>query len=274
MTRLGNGFVSLLFLFLFAVPVHADIVVLDNGERISGMVEKKGNQYIIKFPDGSVVLPADRVREVIKKETDLERYYEKKKEVKSDDPEEQFALGKWAWKRDLKRQARTHLHRVLELQPDHQPAHELLGHRKYEGEWMTEEEYLKKKGYVKYRGEWVTPEVREAREALEEKKEQEERERRRSDREEELLETRKELHRVRSELERLRERRSERRYPYAEFGYYPYYPYRNRIILLDGTLFGTNHIRRRSHTPHFWRHGFRHHQNHRNKPHHFKLRNR
>src|SRR5690606_1888697 len=42
------------------------------------------------------------------------------------------------------------------LQPDHEAAHRALEHVQENGEWMTRDEQMARRGYTKYRGRYVT----------------------------------------------------------------------------------------------------------------------
>ncbi len=53
----------------------------------------------------------------------------------------QMELATWCGKRRLDDQARAHLTRALQLDPDHVQAHRKLGHRRMAGEWIPEQEF-------------------------------------------------------------------------------------------------------------------------------------
>ena len=54
--------------------------------------------------------------------------------------EGQWKLAEWCHEHGLPDQRKTHLQRVIELDPDHVEARRLLGYSKIDGKWMTQEE--------------------------------------------------------------------------------------------------------------------------------------
>ena len=58
-------------------------------------------------------------------------------------------MADWCRDHNLPAQRKTHLERVLQLDPDQADARRLLGYRKVKDKWMTLEEEMADKGYVK-----------------------------------------------------------------------------------------------------------------------------
>jgi hypothetical protein len=52
--------------------------------------------------------------------------------------------------------AQKHLARILELEPNHEPARAILGYRRNDGRWMTRDEVMESRGMVMYEGKYVT----------------------------------------------------------------------------------------------------------------------
>lgn len=66
--------------------------------------------------------------------------YERKRSEFLDTPNEQLQLAEWCLAEKLHLQARGHLERVIELDPDHAVARRMLGFQNIEGRWTTEAE--------------------------------------------------------------------------------------------------------------------------------------
>jgi hypothetical protein len=174
MKRFALGLWVVLALAALLRPATADVFVLASGGHVDGELanpdEKPRQTYVVKLTTGGQIsLQADQVVEVKAVRPDVEEY----EKIRSDYPdtvEGQSSLAQWCKEHSLPTQRKAHLRRIIELDPDHAVARMLLGYKKIDGQWMTEEEWRKKEGYVKYKNEWKLPqEVK----ILEEKRAQE-----------------------------------------------------------------------------------------------------
>lgn len=66
--------------------------------------------------------------------------YDRKRSEFIDTPNEQFALANWCIDEKLPLQARGHLERVIELDPNHAAARRMLGYQNIAGRWTTVDE--------------------------------------------------------------------------------------------------------------------------------------
>jgi len=66
--------------------------------------------------------------------------YRRQRDRATDTVESQLALAQWCDKHKLADQRRAHLTRVLELNPDHPDARQMLGYRRVNGLWISEDE--------------------------------------------------------------------------------------------------------------------------------------
>jgi len=66
--------------------------------------------------------------------------YRRRREQTPNTAEGQLALAEWCAKHKLVDQARAHLTALLEIDPDHAQARRLLGYRRVEGAWLSEQE--------------------------------------------------------------------------------------------------------------------------------------
>lgn len=102
--------------------------------------------------EGSRWLKPEQVAE--QRRTDEERAaiwldYEKRRAVAGRDVTSQLDLARWCEQNGLEAQARTHLISVVRLDPSRETTWKHLGYRKYNGRWMTEEQYESARAGVK-----------------------------------------------------------------------------------------------------------------------------
>ena len=142
----------------FYVVATADIIHLNSGGTITGeIVREDDEQLIIKTRLGEVSVSKDTI-ERIEKGSLKELFEQYLKEVKENDSEGHVKVALWAKTNGLAREAELLFKKVLEIDPENAAARAELGYRKYEGKWLTQEEYNKAIGLVNYKGEWVPKE--------------------------------------------------------------------------------------------------------------------
>jgi len=145
-----------------ASPASADLITLKSGGELRGQIQtakdsKATTPYVIKTLAGSVVEVArDEVESVTRRRVAIEEYEVRVKET-ADTVEAQWELAEWCRERSMTPQRRTHLERIVELDPRHDRAHRGLGHVYEQGRWTTQDEIMTARGYVKHKGRWVLP---------------------------------------------------------------------------------------------------------------------
>ncbi len=145
-------FASLVFLTVLR-PAAGDIFVLRSGGRIEGDLvnndEKPRTSYVISLPGGGqVTLDAAVVAKVESVPKELAEY-EKVRREHPNTVQGQLQMADWCRDHNLAAQRKTHLERVLQLDPDHADARRSLGYRKVNDQWMTLEEEMAAQGKVK-----------------------------------------------------------------------------------------------------------------------------
>jgi len=139
----------------------ADVFVLKSGGRISGTwlnrQKSPRTTFVIQTQGGGkVTLDRDQIAEVIsQKAVDLE--YEKIRPTHPDTVDGHWRLAEWCHEHRLTEHRKTHLRRILELDPDHAKARTLLEYRKVDGKWMTRDEEMEGRGMKYYKGRYRTP---------------------------------------------------------------------------------------------------------------------
>jgi hypothetical protein len=143
-----------------AQPAPADQVELSTGSRLdahvtSGSAASRA-QVTLTTEYGQLTLDRDRVSRAVA-ETPAEVEYRRRSPSVSDTVEAQFALANWCRDNGVAEGMRSHLRRVLELDPEHAEARMLLGYQEIDGQWMTRDDVLSARGLVRWKGEYRTP---------------------------------------------------------------------------------------------------------------------
>ena len=160
MQRSAELLCAVLLLLAFLRPAAGEVFLLRSGGRIEGELvnadEKPRTSYVISLPNGGqVTLDAAVVEKVQPVPPELAEY-EKVRRQYPDTVQGQLQMADWCRDHNLTAQRKTHLERVLQLDPDQAEARRLLGYRKVKDKWMTLEEEMADKGNVKRDGKWMT----------------------------------------------------------------------------------------------------------------------
>jgi hypothetical protein len=153
---------GLAFVIGIATRCPADVVRLKSGGEIRGKVDREtanpsSPRVLVETLVGSVVAVQRADIEFVTYRSPAIEDYETRRRLVADTVEARWELAEWCRERNLRDQRDEQLARIIELDPDHEPAHRGLGHALRDGEWMSREEDMLARGYVKHKGEWVTP---------------------------------------------------------------------------------------------------------------------
>ncbi|MEX0936544.1 MAG: HEAT repeat domain-containing protein [Pirellulales bacterium] len=138
----------------------AYIFVLDNGSRLRGeLVSAPANAaltYTLRTESGvQLTIDSRRVAQAIRVTPELERYQTLRHGL-PDTVESHWKLAEWCADNGLDAQRRSHLERIVRLQPDHAEARRLLGYRDVDGQWLTRAEEMTARGMVLFEGSYRT----------------------------------------------------------------------------------------------------------------------
>ncbi|MGA2256667.1 MAG: hypothetical protein ABSG53_18620 [Thermoguttaceae bacterium] len=141
-------------------PAVGEVFVLRSGGRIEGDLvnadENPRTSYVIFLPNGGqLTLDAAVVDKVQPLRPELAEY-EKVRRQHPNTVQGQLQMADWCRDHNLAAQRKTHLERVLQLDPNQADARRLLGYRKVNDQWMTLEEDMAAQGKVKRDGRWIT----------------------------------------------------------------------------------------------------------------------
>jgi len=155
-----HSIVLLALLVALGRPAVGEVFVLRTGGRVVGDLlnpdERLRQKYVIRAPNGTqLTLNRSQVKEVLHVRPD-QRQYEKTRATFPDTVEGQWALAQWCLTRRLPEQRKTHLNRIIELEPDHEDARRALGYGKIDGRWATQEQVMIRRGFKRYGNRWLT----------------------------------------------------------------------------------------------------------------------
>lgn len=155
-----HGILSGLVLIGTVAHARADIFSLQAGGEVRGELMNpdqapRKNYHVKTAVGGHVLLAAEQVKSV-QPQTDAQKEYDRIRWDYDDTIDAQWQLAEWCRERNLVTDRKTHLDRILELDPDHAAARRGLGYRQIGGNWVTEQDYMETQGYVKHKGRWRT----------------------------------------------------------------------------------------------------------------------
>ena len=162
--RRSSGTLAAIVVLALLQPAKAEVFLLRSGGRIEGELmnadQNPRTSYVIAVGGGGqITLEAAVVEKVQSVRPELAEY-EKMRRQAPDTVEGQMKLAQWCKEQGLTAQRKTHLERVLQLDPDQPEVRRLLGYRKFQDKWMTFDEQQAARGLVQHvvSGEtrWIT----------------------------------------------------------------------------------------------------------------------
>ncbi|OHB75641.1 MAG: hypothetical protein A2W31_17120 [Planctomycetes bacterium RBG_16_64_10] len=155
----------------------ADVVVLKHGGQLHGRQlnpESPSAEVVVIGVEGGgqIRLPRESVAQVISSSAEDDEYA-KMRCTCPDTVEGHWNVAQWCAEKGLTKQRQVHLHRILELDPDHEEARRILGYRLVDGAWMTRAEEMAARGLTRYHGEYRSAQAIELREQARQRREAE-----------------------------------------------------------------------------------------------------
>ena len=144
---------------MIAPAARAEIFTLHDGGQVRGELVNRDQSprknYVIKTSSGGqITLDAAQVKEV-KRQTAADQKYDRQRVNYPDTPEGQWKLAEWCRENRMPTQRKTHLERVIALDPEHGQARRALGYVQDNGRWIQQDALMAENGYVRYHGQWV-----------------------------------------------------------------------------------------------------------------------
>jgi hypothetical protein len=153
--RLGRG---LLVVVAFALPAAADDIFLKGAGKVSGRIlEQTDAAVTVEVSGGTMVVPRQRIDRIDAKRSPVEEYAERAAKLGRDDAAGWKELALYASDNEMYTKAREAWERVLALTPGDPEANAALGRVLVGGNWVSEADGYRARGYVQFEGEWMTP---------------------------------------------------------------------------------------------------------------------
>lgn len=157
---------GLALLVVLESEVCADYVRLKDGSAARGKIlnppgraaELPGSDITLELLGGMTqTFPAAEIAYVLIRPLRQEEYEHRLDSV-ADTVEGQLELAEWCRKNGLEADQKTHLQRVLDLDPGNQQVHKILGEVLVDGDWIPLDQKMAMEGRVRYQGRYVKPE--------------------------------------------------------------------------------------------------------------------
>ena len=138
----------------------ADVFLLRSGGRIAGELlnpnQSPRETFEIQVVGRGLVTLARTDVKGIEYRSAEETQYETIRHKAPDTVDGHTKLAQWCLTHSLLQQRRSHLERILQLDPEDEAARTALGYRSVNGRWMTREEEMAARGMVLYEGRYRT----------------------------------------------------------------------------------------------------------------------
>lgn len=141
-----------------AGEARADRLVLADGRVVEGTVLLDGEQYRVASRFGESSVPVKDVKEWVKAKPVEVEWRERAGALKADDHAGRAALAKWLKDAGRVEEASGIAEQVIAVDPENTVAHEVLGHIRHKGTWMSPDDAHRADGLVERGGKWFTPE--------------------------------------------------------------------------------------------------------------------
>jgi len=146
------------------LPAAADDVHLTNGRSFENVVaEVVGDRVAIRLASGVIRIPKSKVARIDRRETDLERYLDRRHALvaRRGSAAEWLELARWARDHDLATGYQESARRAADLDPDLEGLAPLMRdldllYDEAADRWLSEDQIMQRRGYVRYDGAWVT----------------------------------------------------------------------------------------------------------------------
>ncbi|WP_146118839.1 HEAT repeat domain-containing protein [Blastopirellula marina] len=152
---------TLLGLVLCPLAVQGEVVELANGGQLNATPvhdserAAKGQVELELAGFGTVVVEKEKVLRIENPQVSEDAYFDQASQF-ADTVEDQWKLAQWCNQNGLARCFQRHAHRVLQLDPNFAPARFALGYQQRSGQWVSQEEIQRERGYIRHDGKWMT----------------------------------------------------------------------------------------------------------------------
>jgi hypothetical protein len=137
----------------------ADVIRLLNGGEIRGELlaeAEEDSAVTIETLSGTIISVDEDAIEYVQRRSRLIEEYTTRSRLVPDTVEARWELAEWCRANLLREQREEQLELLLEIDPDHEDARRILQHVQHNGEWITRDELMTRRGYVRHKGKWIT----------------------------------------------------------------------------------------------------------------------
>jgi hypothetical protein len=140
-----------------ATPAFADVLVLEDGRLVEGEVERQGDVFLVRSRFGVAEVPAAHVTEHLPAASLDQRIREHLATLDPEDTENRALFAGWLVEVGRADEGRALARDVLAVDPQCRAAHEVLGHVRHRGAWVTPDEARRRDGLERHGDRWYTP---------------------------------------------------------------------------------------------------------------------
>lgn len=148
---------AILLSLLFALPAHADTVVMKDGKVHEGTVFEDGDTVMVVTRFGPLPVERDKIERIVRGKSLDEQIKAHIAALEEDDADGRLDLADGLARLGRKEEAQEIALSVLEFAPENARAHKLLGHVRWHGEWMHPDDAKRAQGLEKHGDRWYTP---------------------------------------------------------------------------------------------------------------------
>jgi hypothetical protein len=163
------------FLMAAGEQLRADVYLLKAGGRIEGELlnpdDVPRKLYKIRTGDGlEIDIEAKYIERSRKGEREALREYNSFAPFEEDTIDNHLKLADWCSKHQLPELSKLHWKQILQHDPDHKDARNVLGYIRSDGTWMKRQELLESRGLINVGGSWKTQQQIDTEKFLEKRK--------------------------------------------------------------------------------------------------------
>lgn len=136
-----------------------DVVSLNDGERVEGIVTERGDEVDVRLDFGTITFAKSEIKSIERSASPLTVLESRAAKLSERDVEGRYRLALEAEKAGFDAFGRALHRQVIALSSDHKGARAALGYRKHDNAWLTEDDYMTQQGYVRMGSGWVTREA-------------------------------------------------------------------------------------------------------------------
>jgi hypothetical protein len=140
-----------------APGARADRLERKDGTAVEGAVTREGDAYRVTSRFGEVLVPTSEVAKWVRAKPFEDEWRERLAALPEGDLDARARLATWLGDAGRPAEAEATAALVLESDPEHAGAHEVLGHVRFRGRWMHPDEAKRAQGLVRRGDAWYTP---------------------------------------------------------------------------------------------------------------------